>query len=294
MKKFSVYANCQSVALAKTLLSDQGFSSVYKLVEIKPVHTLDSTDINDTLNKVRDLDLFIYQPFGGRGVKELSSESVVTKLPENCISLSFPPLYFDGYFPQLEMLPGIQSPLNLVHDFFILKFYLDGYSEALCKERLLSENLIEETKAVNYYERSIERLYNREKINSIDLPVSDFIRTNSRSYKLFNQFNHPRKPVFEFLKNNILDRVGVRPYSSDLDWEGPGYLDGIRCPSLSCMRNSLSFDFEDDEVYFAQGKILGLDEVIRGFYQSYDDVDRAILKNAILDKKSEVVSLLEN
>lgn len=223
----------------------------------------------------------------------LSSSKVLTYLSDSCVSFSFPPLYFDGYFPQLEMFQEVKSPLNLVHDFFIMKFFLEGASSHDCEKIISDDSLISEKNSKKYFAESIWRLENREKLQNIDFPVSNFIRDNALSYKLFNQFNHPRKPVFQYLKTKIFERLGLAGADAEIDWEGPGYLDGIRCPVLPCMEKNLGVKFLNEKSYFSQGRLYTLSDVIKESYKFYRKENRSLLEMAIQEKKSQVISLLD-
>ena len=99
MKKVClIYANCQNQPIAKYLNRSAEFNREY-LIHRFPVHNLIEKQTTIPSELLQKVDLFIYQP-----VKDIhgerSSKAVLAKLSPRCKKISFPSLYFKGYFPQ--------------------------------------------------------------------------------------------------------------------------------------------------------------------------------------------------
>ena len=102
MKRFTVYANCQGGALAKTLLENEHFMREYQWEMIPYIHTLTADSVGRVREAMSVSDLIIHQPISGNGrPRELSSDDVLQYAKSGATVLSFPSLYLDAYFPHL-------------------------------------------------------------------------------------------------------------------------------------------------------------------------------------------------
>jgi hypothetical protein len=246
MKKFIVYANCQSYALAQTLLENIEFSSTYEWVPIPPVQNLKEINIPEVTSKVKSTDLFIYQPIAKshNRPKELSSKFLIRFVKPKANIISFPSIYFDGYFPHLSTFKGYVSTLNLVHDYFIAYACSIGISEEETFELVQDQKLYPEKLSIKLAEKSLKRLKDRESYFNIDITISEFIRENYQRIKLFNQFNHPKRAVFKYIAESIMQKLGIA--SHFIDEEGPSHLDKIMTPIYRSTHKNLKLEFEED------------------------------------------------
>lgn len=296
MKKFVVFANCQSRALAKTLLENKEFSSRYLWDYVPPVQSLNDSHIHEVLTKVRETDLFIYQPIAKSPNRpmELTSNFLLGQIKEGGKTISFPSIYFDGYFPHLQTLKGTVSVLNLVHDYFIVYACAIGLSEKKCISLINRDDLYPETLSRQLAEQSLQKLKDREIAEGIDIAVSDFIAENYIRNKLFNQFNHPKREVFKYIAEGILAKTGMTDCYINIT--GDSHLDMIMTPVYRSTYKNLRLEFEEDfETYGAKNNlILKQKRVIEKLYESYRRSDPDELKSHVKNTKPFVAKIVDS
>ena len=296
MKKLVVFANCQSGALARTMLENKEFSSRYKWEFIPPVQNLNKSHIDEVISKVRGADLFIYQPVSESPNRptELTSNFLLRQTKEDTETISFPSIYFDGYFPHLQTLKGLTSVLNLVHDYFIVYACAIGLSEEQCFSLINRDDLYPERVSIQLANASLQKLRDRETGENIDITVSDFIERNYRRHKLFNQFNHPKREVFKYISETILSKIGIVDYSVDLT--GDSHLDMIITPIYRSTHKNLRLEFDEDFDTYGAKKNLTIKqkEVIREFYDFYRKTNLEELKSHVYTTKPFVVQIIES
>jgi hypothetical protein len=245
VKSFVVYANCQSGALAKTLLENHMFSENYTWDFIEPIQNLGAKDIDEVIRKVKAADLFIYQPIAVTSFRprELSSDFLLSKLKKKALSISFSSLYFDGYFPHLQVLKKSVAILNLVHDYIVAYCSVLKLNKARTIDLINSCDLYPKELSIMLAEKSLQNLKEREKKFNIDIVLSDFIFNNYRKTKLFNQFNHPTRPVFLYLANIIFSIINCPSHDTS---SGAEYLDRIMTPIYKSTHFNLELEFEEN------------------------------------------------
>ena len=94
-----VYANCQNNNIASHLRKSQIFNQEYSIKRFS-VHLMNERGLTVPDELLKQAKLFIYQPVKDTN-GERSSNYLLSKLSSNCQRISFPSLYFTGYFPQL-------------------------------------------------------------------------------------------------------------------------------------------------------------------------------------------------
>ncbi|MFV8421767.1 WcbI family polysaccharide biosynthesis putative acetyltransferase [Vibrio parahaemolyticus] len=286
-QKVVIFANCQSVAIGKTLQESEVFNMSYEWVVIPSVHTLNSeSKIQHLIQSVMAADVFIYQEVDNPSwPSQLKSKYLVDLLKPNCKAISIPSMYFDGYFPHLATMQGRTGPLNKVHDYFIAAGFVCEMSQSQVKDMILSENLYSSSVARQYVDRSLLELERREV--HLDVKISAYIREHYQKRKLFNQFNHPKREVIEYVCSEILTQLGATEHVFDSD--KVGYLDGIRTPIYPSTIQRLELQFDEQEQYRSVGGFLTLEEVIEGFFNVYIEMNHKWLKNFIQDNKPFVL-----
>lgn len=296
MKNFVVFANCQSGAVARTLMENEEFSSHYQWSHIPPVQNLKQSHVDEVLDKVREADVLIYQPVAEspRRPQEMTSRHLLGQIKESCQALSFPPIYFDGYFPHLQTLNGIVSVLNLVHDYFIVYACSVGLSEEQCYSLINREDLYSKQLSRQLADKSLHRLRERESNEGIDIPVSDFIAKNYKQQKLFNQFNHPKRELIKYISGNILSKIGIE--DRRLDTEGNSHLDMIMTPVYRSTHLNLELAFEEDFESYSGKNNLALKQrvVINRLYECYRSLDLAGLRAHVRKTKPFVAKIVDD
>lgn len=291
---FTVYANCQGNAIAKTLLENSDFSARYQLEAINPVQTLTSDNINDVAEKASKADLFIYQPIKSTPNRptELSSDYLLSILKSSSTHISFPAMYFDGYFPHLQTMHGRQSVLSLVHDYIVAYCSLKKLDVQDTLRLIRSSTLYSNDLSNELCEQSLQNLEKREHASNIDIRLSGFIRNNFRKLKLFNQFNHPTRALFVHLANEIFTSIGYENQYSNITTE---YLDDIKTPIYRSTHANLSLEFDED--FNAYNSILGRNApqelIVEKFLAFYAQTDQDWLKTTIQHNKPFIVDIVE-
>jgi len=296
MKKLVILANCQGVALAKTLFENSEFSSTYSWVRIKPIQALTDKDVAEVVAKVEQADLFIYQPVSATPTRPdaLSSAFLLKKVNPKALSLSIPSIYFDGYFPHLKTLKGRVSVLNLVHDYVVAYACVLGLSVEKTLELIQKEDFYPQKLSLALANKSLTELKKREEESAIDMPLSGFIEKNYQQVKLFNQFNHPKRIVFKYLAEGILDRCGISsPLISDV---GDAHLDAIESPIYRSTYKHLNLQFtEDFDVYRGVAELESSQQaVVSAFFDFYRQQNLAFIKGHVAKTKPFVPELIES
>jgi hypothetical protein len=293
VKTFTIFANCQSTALAKTLLEHEEFSQKYQWIEIPAVHELGNVDIEQVAKVIQEVDLFLYQPVAtsDHRLENATSAYMLNLLKDSAQALSFPSIYFDGYFPHLATLGQHKSVLNLVHDYFIAYCYAKGISKANCVELIGSDELYDKRTSKKLLKATLSSLKWRERFSRIDIRVSAYIEENYKNKRLFNQFNHPKRDLFVHLCQKILEKIDVdnSEYSS-LTLGKKSYLDGIITPIYRSTYKNLELSFGSDfDNYSVNKSKLELCDVVNRFYQFYQHIDKDELIKVISENKPFVV-----
>lgn len=276
MKNFVVFANCQSRALALTLMEDSEFSSIYNWLKIPAVQNINADNIDLVLKSVCEADLLIYQPVSESHKRHssLSSDNILKKVKPGGTALSFPSIYFDGYFPTLQSFKGKSSVLNLAHDYFIAYCFSIGLNVKETVSLIRSDNLFSKSLSNNLLNQSIDNLEIKENEANVDIRISGFIKENYKKYRLFNQFNHPKRPLFKYLADAIFKELGfVNSFVEDV---GASHLDTIYVPTYKSIYKNLELEFKESEGLYicGNGTEVELDFVVNEFFKFYGNLNK--------------------
>lgn len=293
-KKLVVVANCQGGALVKTLKENQEFSSAYEWISLPYIQDLNKYHISEVLEKVRLADLFLYQPISltSNRPEELTSDFLIKQLKRDAVSLSFPSLYFDGYFPHLGTFKGHTSVLNLVHDYIIAYSCSIGLSENETIQLIQGDDLYSTEVSLQLLERSLKDLKERESRFKIDIRVSDYIESNYKYIKLFNHFSHPTKLIFKYISQKILDILTI---DNTIKSEGIGYLDAIITPIYKSTYVNLNLQFiEDFDGYKGVTGNVKTADVVFKFFELYSKFNLSEIKLHIAQAKPFIPQIVES
>ena len=295
MKKFIIFANCQGDALAKTLMENQEFASNYERIFLPPVQNMNTQDVSDVLSKVNNSDLFIYQPVSATPSRpqELTSSFLLRKVKPGTKVLSFPSLYFDGYFPHLQTLKGYVAVLRLVHDYFIAYACSIGLNVEDTVSLIQKEGLYKKEMSISFVENSLKKLEDRESEFDTDIKVSSFIREHYRSEKLFNQFNHPKRAVFKYVAEGILEKIGIK--NIHIAQKGVSHLDAIMTPIYKSTYRNLKLQFDEDFENYNGLEQAGLKQrdVVSKFFDFYRSQNLKEIKLHIIKNKPFIPQIVE-
>lgn len=218
-----VYGNCQTRMISKMLMFHDEFKDAYMMIDIPLIYELDNypkgldKEIANDDNLWSNVDLFIYQKISlnNRFSTEMSTDYLLTKIRDDCLSVCIINIYFDGYFPQCKRLaePIVHSVLDraywLYDDIFLDKEIEKQGVENIDKilQIVSDENYLDGQKIIESCDKSLQELKKREV--DVDVRISDYIEERFMEEQLFFSFDHPNNQVlFEYV-NRILNYLGL-------------------------------------------------------------------------------------
>lgn len=249
MKKVClIYANCQNKLVAQYLNKSSDFNQEY-LIHRFPVHHLIEKESTIPQELLQQADLFIYQP-----VKKIhgdrSSEFILSQLPSSCQKISFPSLYFKGYFPQYCKNPANKVikpnyPYGIMPhgDSNIISLVNEGKSVTEIIKILSDPNFYSRDFVIKNFNSTINELAKRE--TTIDIKVSDFIKLHYQNYYLFHTQNHPSDLLGSYIANQILELINLPILTQNLLEESfdREVLDSIQIPIYPSVIKHLDLKF---------------------------------------------------
>ena len=257
MKKLCViYANCQNSIVAEYLNKSTHFNREYTIKRFS-VHILmaQETTIPDQI--LRQAKLFIYQPVKDIH-EERSAKYLLDKLPSDCQRISFPSLYFKGYFPQLCKNPEIKI-IKPNHPFGLIP-HGDSNIISMLEEGKNEPEIIKELEAPDFYNLeflvsnlndTLNTLSQRE--SQLDIKVSDFIKMNYQDYRLFYTQNHPTDILGMYVVNQILQLLNLPVLGNPLALNSfdRGVLDKSQIPIYPSVIKHLNLSFVKRDTNYA-------------------------------------------
>jgi tetratricopeptide (TPR) repeat protein len=256
MKKICIiYANCQTKLIGEYLNQSSVFNQEYQIHRF-PVHLLmeqKSTIPNELLQQAK---LFIYQPVktthGDR-----ASDFILQQLPDDCRCISFPSLYFGGYFPQY-CKNLVNKRIKPNHPFGIFP-YGDKNIVSLLAENKSETEIIEILSNPDFYSaeylstnlhNTLAELERRE--SELSIKVSSFLREHYRQYYLFHTNNHPTDIIGIYIVNQILELLNFPSLGDPLAFNNPtrGILDNIQIPLYPSVIKHLDLTFANENSFY--------------------------------------------
>jgi hypothetical protein len=205
-----LHGNCQGETLAAMLTASPGFSEAYEVEfyvnftrQVVPAESLGRCG------------LFLHQRLGPQW-GDLASESLKARLPKDAASVSFPNMFFKGYWPFWSNRPGFDYADSL------LDGLLDrGLTRAEILHVALKGKLDRMYDLAAFLGETLAR--EREKERECDVKYVDRIEEGYRREKLFQSINHPRKRLMLPAADAVLARVGLPPLPEEFE---------LACPEL--------------------------------------------------------------
>lgn len=133
-----------------------------------------ATGIGDHL--LSQCDLFIYMRTSDAFGPYLSTDYILTRLPDHCIRISIGNAYFMSYYPQF--IPDNKEPLFAYADQNVIRLLQAGASKEIIIAALSDENYYSAPFLQQYHHDFMLNLRTREA--GIDIPLADFIEQNYR------------------------------------------------------------------------------------------------------------------
>lgn len=256
MKKICiVYANCQNKMIGEYLNQSSAFNQEYQIHRI-PIHLLIEQKSTIPTELLQQAKLFIYQPVtAAHG--DRASDFILQQLPDDCRCISFPSLYFEGYFPQQCKNP-VHKRIKPNHPFGIFP-YGDKNIISLLAENKTEAEIIEILSNPDFYsaEYLLANLHNtlaelERRESTITIKVSDFLREHYQQYYLFYTCNHPTDIIGIYIVNQILELLNFPSLGNPLAFNNParGVLDSIQIPLYPSVIKHLGLTFVNENSYY--------------------------------------------
>lgn len=297
--KYTIYGNCQAVALAKIMSVYEDFIKEYSFVRLKPVHRIGLDEIHSLKkNLISTLDLVLAQPIsdefrgGGFGTKEILTENKYAK------KILFPSMQFYGYFVGMRNLKFKKNVLaqeyikqktginlnDLFHYDFILRSYLDNTSVEEVNNLFFSIDLYNKEFLNNELLKTINHLKIKEQEYDVDIKISGYIESNFRYRRLFYTPRHPTAELFVYVASEIVTYLGnkILDENTITRMQRKDPLSHISYPIPESIVKNLDLKF-DDKLMKTELITLDILEMIKVYYQLYSFFEKDYLKS-LLDK----------
>lgn len=218
---FVYYGNCQFNAIRYYLIQNEWFRQhyfVFDLPKIYDMHQLCKK--KEFLQKLwKETDLFLYQEvadIGGKYGDNLRTDYILTQLDEQCQKIKICNSYFDGYFaPQIfgeDVAEKIYKHKIVGHHKFagredyIIYEYIKTKDISKTIYNLLSEDYFSKEEVQHHVADAFKRLKEREE--TCDIIISDYIEKHLSDEILFYCMNHPSEFIVKELTRRILGKCG--------------------------------------------------------------------------------------
>lgn len=222
-KKILFCTNCQGHAISKYLLTCPTFVNNYNVDNIENWILLKDHDKNKYLDKMKDCDIFIYQPLKKKhGELSTETENGLKKyLKPNCQLISFPYIYNCSLWPFFhhvsdneDFFPGLSG--QRIYNRQILEDFVKRKLNLIQILSLYDEDKID-FKFVDNYKYTIDYLKKNEE--NVTIKVSKFIEENIKDKRLFFTKDHPTSYILIYCANEILKilKINYEINASDFD-----------------------------------------------------------------------------
>lgn len=204
------YGNCQCMILSNI------FSGVLRGVNVRYVSNfqLIQKRVDEPPPIFIDTDILIYQPLQNHG--KLDTKYIIENIiPKTCKTISFPYVYFLGYFPDFLQVKFVDMDEvkrwpdeddQLPYQYIRVNTLIDnGLIDQF--DITLSDDFITKEETLDRLHFSLNKL--KEKELSCDIKLHDFILSNFRKTRLFHSPNHPSNVIFTYLANAIMQKLCI-------------------------------------------------------------------------------------
>lgn len=252
------YGNCQIKYIEDIATKSVDFCKEYVIIRILPVHIFGNVEKEQGLDKVllEAVDLFVYQNVIDRQkYGKLITSTVMEQLRANCIKVSIPNVYFNGYHPQVtknerNLLLGSKynsGGIAPYGDSVLRKLFIKRVGVLELEKHVYSENCISEKEIIQNLQKTLIELRRREEI--LDVNISDYIEQNYKQKYLFFTPSHPTNEVLAELVKRIFNRIGL---NTEFNIDGLEENDRFELPIYPVVSRILELNFEKETFYFCK------------------------------------------
>lgn len=216
-QSYTIYANCQTTLIQAHLNLSEEFRQRYKYEALPRNYVAIQQELEIPEDVISRTKLLIYQPLDNQKYGVRSSEYLKNQVSDDCVCVSFPYVYFQGYWPENTKNPENQKSKQFPFgkfpygDLNIIDMIAKGYDAARIISELEQENFYQVDYVRQNFLQTLSELVKRE--TETDLKISKFIQDNYQAVRLFHAPNHPANIIGLELANQILERLGMAPIS---------------------------------------------------------------------------------
>lgn len=277
--KFCVLANCQSGPLSILI---ERICPTMERVPLPAIHTLDVKKPEVLWGIISQVEVIIHQPISD-AFQDLGINALKFKFPTKHY-ISFPSVYFDGYFPNLMYLrkPSggtLKGIIGDFHDSRIVKGVICEQSIEIIKNKFIKKHPYDEV--LTNINKSLENLSSRE--SDLDVKITSYIKDNVFKKRLFYVFNHPVNEILIYIASRICEILNqiIIPEGVVSANETPDYLSTTQAALDSSIIPLLESTDSNDLIYATRdhsGAIqkFSIDDFIEKqveFYNSVEDLE---------------------
>jgi 2-polyprenyl-3-methyl-5-hydroxy-6-metoxy-1,4-benzoquinol methylase len=269
---YTIYANCQTSLIQAHLNLSEEFRQKYRYEELPRNYVAIQQELNIPEDVISRTKLLIYQPVDDKyGTR--SSDYIINKVPSDCICISFPYVYFEGYWPE-----NTDNPVNQKNEQYpfgkfpygdsnIIEMIAKGYEKAQIVAELEKDDFYQIKYVELNIQQTLDKLLARE--TETDIKIAKFIQENYRHSSLFHAPNHPANIIGFNLANQILDKLNIPPISSPYPREK--FAD-YQLPIYPSIKKLLDLQFIDQETKYTvtfSPKKLKFPDYIQAYLKQY-------------------------
>lgn len=202
MTTVTIFANCQAGPMQALVNS---YCENLTALNTPLVHQLSGDSKKVIFENIAKSNVIIHQPLGP-SFGELASQALRERFPSKTF-ISFPSIFFGGFFPQLTYLRmpqggTMKGPLSDYHDTRIIDSWLNGETETQCLDRITTT----ESSELVYYDVAMAESKKRDA--EVNIPVMDIIEDEMQRVPPLFTFNHPTNRVLWRVLARIIQRLG--------------------------------------------------------------------------------------
>ena len=209
------YGVCYVRAIYTCLQHSEKFTSVYESfywMEYLKMDALEDALFSCLLGMC---DLFIYSAYLTPEKRRISS-AYLSRLDQRCIPVSIPLLFFQGYYPCVSGLSGMDNRYSVVSnaspyapfltpDHNVNRMMEEGTGLAEIIKRAADPDFYQKEFVVGYYTREMRKLELAE--TAADIRICDYLYENHGKKRTFLNEKHISNPVIRELAHRVMDRL---------------------------------------------------------------------------------------
>jgi len=260
--------NCQAQSL-ESLSGHLGLP--LQVVSLPAVFELDAFGSPEIWEKIRSCDFV----FNQRVAPDYPVEFARPEYLKSALgprAISWPNIYFDGYFPGVEYVYSptgkVVGPLSDYHLSFVREAWAQGLDVDDLVQTFLSGHLADSFRSAA--DKSLFQLRQRER--GLTVRMSDWIAARWRYGKLLYVMNHPGNPILLELLKRLLCAANIScSLNEELLETYPYTLNDISLPAYPSLHAAYGLRFEADSQILGKGFALAAGEAsITAERRTYD------------------------